>query len=392
VREAVRLAVGSGRSALDLAAANLRRASLPAEGRRRGAVLVSYVVEPFGRRRAPGLFSEHTHHWESLQVARTFSALGFDVDVISYQNRLFRPRKHYSYVVDARRNLERLGSMLPDDCTRILHADTCHMLFQNAGELGRLLELQRRRGTTLQPRRVERLNQAIEHADCAVVLGNDHTMSTWGYAGKPMFPVPVSTPALYDPPEAVAGRPSFVWLSRGGLVLKGLDRVLEAFARMPDLDLTVCAPLGGEPDFVAAYHRELHQTPNIFTWGWTDVTGARFRQLLRRSLGIVFPSASESQSGGVLNAMHGGLIPLVTRETGVDVTPARGVVLPDPAVATIVEAVRALMRRPADELQAMRRAAWQHVRDHHTRSAFAARYRSVVEEIMAAGPRLRHHR
>lgn len=46
-------------------------------------------------------------------------------------------------------------------------------------------------------------------------------------------------------------RENFLWLGSRGAVLKGLDLVLEAFARMPDLQ--VSGPVEDEADFAAAY-------------------------------------------------------------------------------------------------------------------------------------------
>ena len=62
---------------------------------------------------------------------------------------------------------------------------------------------------------------------------------------------------------------------------KGLDLVLEAFARMPELHLTVCGPIHEEPAFEAAFRRELYETPNIETLGWVDIASPAFAELLR---------------------------------------------------------------------------------------------------------------
>jgi hypothetical protein len=47
------------------------------------------------------------------------------------------------------------------------------------------------------------------------------------------------------------------------MVHKGLDLVLEAFARMPECQLTIVGPVRNEPEFVNVYRKELFHTPNI---------------------------------------------------------------------------------------------------------------------------------
>jgi hypothetical protein len=364
----------------------LRTTSFKAAGSARGNVLVSYVTEPFFLDSGAPIPTTHSQHWEATQIVRTYLEQGFNVDVIHYLNRWWQPRKAYAVAVDARHNLQRLSTRLGPDCTKIFHIDTCHMLFQNDAELRRLLDLQHRRGVTLSPRRQERLNFGIEHADYGVVLGNKHTIGTYAYSGKPLFEVPVSSPMTYPAP---AGKPiddvrrRFVWLSRGGLVLKGLDRVLEAFAGLPDHHLTVCAPIHEEPDFAAVYRRELYESPNIRTLGWVDVGGQSFADLLANSIGIVYPAGSESQSTSVINCMHGGLIPIATPESGLDLEADFGVLLDDDRIDTVREAVVELSERPAPQLAAMGMEAWGYARAHHSHESFATAYREVVADILA---------
>src|SRR5215831_16048120 len=111
---------------------------------------------------SPRIPNIHTNYWASIAMARTFLDLGYHVDVISHRNTRFLPTKRYDIMVDVRRNLERLAPMLPSNCLRIVHLDTAHILFWNASESRRLLELQRRRRVTLLPRRCEVPNFGIE--------------------------------------------------------------------------------------------------------------------------------------------------------------------------------------------------------------------------------------
>jgi glycosyltransferase involved in cell wall biosynthesis len=351
-------------------------------------VLLSYIIDPFLLQPDESVSTTHTHDWESLEIARTFLEMGYRVDVISFQNREFVPNKDYSVVIDARRNLERLAPLLPADCLKIMHIDSAHILFHNAAEAARLLNLQRRRGVTLQPRRWEMPNLCIEHADCATVLGNEFTMGTFRYAGKPMYRVPISSHMLYRWPagkDFAACRNRYLWFGSGGLVHKGLDLVLEAFAEMPDFHLTVCGPIANEKDFEAAYSRELYQLANIQTVGWVDVASAKFMQILTNCVGIVYPSCSEGGGGSVVNCMHGGLIPIVSHEASVNVDEGYGVMLRESSVAEITSAVRRVSSLSPSRLEEMARRSWEFVRASHTRENFAKKYREVMVKITANG-------
>lgn len=359
--------------------------SLKPEGRSRGNVLLSYISAPFLLKPGEPMPTSHTHFWESYQIAKTFLEFGYSVDVINYKNRTFLPHKDYAFFVDPRWNLERLSRLLNPDCIKIMHIDTSHMLFQNAREASRLLALQQRRGITLPPWRFEMPNWAIEHADCATMLGNEFTSRTYRYANKPIYCLPISTPVLYpwdDQKEFEVCRKRFIWFGSGGMVHKGLDLVLDVFASMPDYHLTVCGPVEREKDFERAYYKELYQTPNIRTVGWVDVTSPEFTAIANASIGLIYPSCSEGQCGGVVTCLHAGLIPIVSRESGVDVSPDFGVYLDSCSLEEIGDAVRQVSDLPAQKLQRMSRKAWEYARANHTRERFAEEYRKAIGKII----------
>lgn len=355
----------------------------------RGKVLLSHIADPFFLKPGQVVSVAHTHDWESLQIARTFLDRGYELDVFSYSNKDFIPERDYSFFIDPRFNIERMATLLNEDCVRIMHIDTAHCLFHNAAEARRLLELQQRRGTCLQPRRVMRHNRGIEHAHYATILGNDFTIGTYSYAGKTMYPIPVSTSVLYPWPsdkDFDAVRKSFLWFGSGGLVHKGLDLLLDAFADMPDYHLTICGPLGArgkEKDFEQAFHKELYETPNIHTVGWMNIATTRFVDIANKCIALIYPSCSEGQAGCVITCMHAGLIPIASRESGVDVEKAAGAMLKSCSVEDIKDALRALAERPAPELEARARSAWEYARANHTKDAFAQAYRRAVDDVIA---------
>jgi glycosyltransferase involved in cell wall biosynthesis len=353
----------------------------------RGNVLVAYVVKPFLLKPGEAVPNDHTRNWESLEIANTFLELGYDVDVIDEYNTRFVPAKRYSFYVGHRTNFDRLARALNEDCVKILHIDTAHWLFHNTSEHQRLSALKERRPVALPTRRAMKPNMAIEHADYATILGNEFTASTYRYAGKPIYRVPISAPAVYPWPEGKnfdRVRGNFLWFGSAGFVHKGLDLVLEAFADMPDCHLTICGPIGAETAFETAYHDLLYRTPNIHVAGWVDMDGPRFAEIANDCVAVIYPSCSEGGGGSVISCMHAGLIPIVTREASVDVDDSFGVVLEDCSIAEIRNSIRELARRPAPELERMAREAWRFARANHTKERFAEEYRKAIDAIVKA--------
>ncbi len=350
-----------------------------------GRALLSYIVDPFLAPAGRPIPHSHTHYWESWAMGHELSRLGFAVDVLHWTNTRFEPVHHYDLLIDPRHNLERLAPCVGADCVKVFHAETAHWRVNDAAQLRRLRELEERRGIHLSRTRLVGENRGIESADCAVVLGNAWTLASYEPFGKPLYRVPLSNPFTYPSPanqDFDARRSSFVWFGGVGFVHKGLDRVLEAFAGAPELELEVAAPLDREPDFVDAYERELYRTPNIHALGWVDVATPKMTEMARRNLGMVFPSCSEGGGGSAITAMHVGLIPLLTAEASVDLDPTYGVLLPDAGVDTIRAAVRELAARPAERLREMAVRAWNQARAVHTRDQFRSNYRHAAIAIL----------
>ena len=191
--------------------------------------------------------------------------------------------------------------------------------FSNASERARLDDLERRRGVRLAPRRqvADWHGRTLEGFDAMFYLGDDVTLETYAHLRLPPvhrlpnngYDVEPTDPALRDPRR-------FLFLGSSGQVHKGLDLLLELFAREPGLRLDVCGALGNEPDFGAAYRRELLETQSISVHGSFDVLSGSFRELQARCGTMIIPSCAEGQCGTVTVAMGFGLPCAVSRHCG----------------------------------------------------------------------------
>jgi glycosyltransferase involved in cell wall biosynthesis len=357
----------------------------------RGNVLLSFINEPFFLTRdQAGFYGQHTHYGAVLEMAKTFLDLGYSVDVIRWNNDEFLPRKDYAFFIDKRQNLARIGSLLRKDCLKIMYIETAHWLFHMTAQYRRLLALQQRKGVTLSPRKTLNPNWGIEHADCAVTIGNEFTISTYRYANRPIYRLPVVSPIVCPWPykkDFDSCRKHFLWIGSQGLVHKGLDLVLDAFVELPEYHLTVCGPIEEEKDFESAYYTELYQTKNIHTLGWIDATSPEFFEIANDCLGIIYPSCSESGGGSVITCMHAGLIPVVSYEASIDVDDF-GIIMGDSSIEGIKNTIQKVSNLPAEKLKAMSRRAWEVARANYTQERFGEEFRKIIEILITRHQRV----
>jgi len=207
----------------------------------RGTTVIFYITDPW---RYPVTREKHYHtnRWECAAMADTFLEAGYVVDVVDYQAVHYRPRADCALAVDTEHSFNLYADRLPADCRKIYHAPTTHWLHWNRAELRRLHAIQQRRGAALKPRRQLPPNRGIELAQLGTYVGNQFTADTYAFAGKPMHRIPISTVTseeVFPARDIPRIRKNFIWFGSVGLVHKGLDLALEAFARMPDLHLAV---------------------------------------------------------------------------------------------------------------------------------------------------------
>jgi hypothetical protein len=317
-----------------------------------GAALVAYL------RSAVALSDDeasrirgHTNKWESREMARALIDIGYDVDVIDFNNATFAPERRYHVVVALDGRLTSLAQQAGAE-RRLLHITGSYPPFQNAAEKRRLRELEERRGIACKPRRVvsdtEEFVAAIETASSCSLLGNAFTLGTFPEglrANITLLPVTGSTVtwrksvADYVPQER-----EFLWFFGSGAIHKGLDRTLEAFSCAPALRLNVVGAVRDEHDFFDAYRRELTETPNITWWGSLDPASPEFNAVAAKCVAFIAPSCSESISSAAVTMMQMGLYPIVSRETGVSLPDNAGTYLCSCSVEEIVEAANAVTR------------------------------------------------
>ncbi len=351
-------------------------------GTSRGNVLISYVTLPY-LNRDPKILEAHTNRWEGMCIVESWLEKGFAVDLIDTTNTSFVPKKSYDYVVDNGTNMDRLAPLLGRGCVKIFHATTSHWKFNNDAEEKRFRDLSARRGEQVRPDRVLPPNHAIELCDHATLIGNRVTAQTYAFANKPITLTPISTTHTFESPAGKdfdAARKHFIWFGGAGVIHKGLDLVVEAFARMPEFNLTICGKIDGETEFKKIFAKEL-ALPNISVAGFVYPGSEVFKKIAAESLALIYPSCSEGQAGSVVLAMHAGLIPIVSRESGVNVD-TFGVILKENTIEEIMAEVTRIVSLPQEELRERSVETWSYAQAHHTRETFKKTYREFLDGLI----------
>ena len=345
--------------------------------------LLAYTVSPFLGDRPPAW---HTNQWRSIELVRMLDELGYVVDVMDHND--FRsPIKHdYDLLIGFGR-AEELAKHLPREVVKIRLATGSEANFHNQRERERIEEVNQRRGCNLEVvRRNPDQSELIRYFDAIACLGNAVTAATY----RPYFDKEIycfnnhgydQWMGLPEGKDFEEARRNFLFFGGRGQVLLGLDLLLEVFANRPDLNLFVCGPFEREKEFVKCYRKELFETPNIFPVGWVSVAGEDYLELVKRCSTVIVPICSGASTGGVVVCMGYGLIPVVTREAGID-TDDFGITLPSYKMADIEKAVDWISTQPADWHEETARKVLSATRQDFSQAAFSRQFREILCTVL----------
>ena len=350
--------------------------------------LISYLAAPF--RRKPGL--GHTNAVEVLEIGKAFHDLGFRVDVVHFEYGGGIDYDKYDVLLGFGDPLIRSYEYRRKEIRTVYYGTGMHVLHQNAASLRRIEELHRKRGCWIleSSRVVEKTYSAqTSLVDAMIVLGNAKVADSYRsqYQGR-IYSLPPSFFRVIDAWKLLsqklideAGK-HFCWFAGRGAVHKGLDLLLDFFSGRPGLHLHVCGPIDDEPYFKECFHQELYRTRNIHTHGFVRLDSPLFGEIMARCAFVVFPSCSEGAPSSVLNVMgNGGLIPVLTPETGIDIE-GFGVTIPKTSEENVREAILHASAMPPSEIRSRSEATIRFTGSRHSLVSYADHLRVALTDIV----------
>lgn len=358
-----------------------------ASGKLQRHALVTYVAWPFYADEAALKRASHSNGPQALEIAKALNRLGYVVDFVDWQDRTFIPKQHYDVFLGMHDNFGRFLPYLDQHTIKIYYASGSHWRFENAAEDARVRALKDRRGIEMVLRRRLKENNWPDIADAVIVIGNTFVASTYQEHNSRVFPldnsgVPISSANL-STRDFAQGQRNILAFPSTGLLHKGIDLVLEAFCGLEGFDLWVCGPLHmpEETPFLKAFRRELFHTRNIHPIGWVDVHSEVFQILTDLCGCVVFPSCAEGIATGVLTCMRRGIIPIVSRETGLD-TGDFGITLNQSSVACVRDTVIELVQKPLERWTSMAQNAQHVATTRYTLEMFSRNIERILRDIL----------
>jgi len=359
-----------------------------AEGRKlEKRALITYVAWPFRANPEELELASHSNGPQALEIAGAFNRLGYIVDIVDWLDTTFVPTVRYDAFFGINDNFGRLLPYMDEKTIRIYYGTGSYWAFEIVAERSRIENLRQRRGVELVlPIRLG-ANDFVQRADAVIVLGNRFVLDTYRPHNTKLFAIDNSALHTTEPDlehkDFSSARRNFLWFGSTGLLHKGLDLVLEAFVGLANTHLWVCGPLQSpdEQEFVRVYRHELFHSPNVHPIGWTSIYSEQFIQLAERCGFVVLASCAEGMPGGTLDCMARGLIPLISREAGID-TDRIGITFHENSINTIREVIAQMAAVSPESCRRMAQTAYRQATTRYALETFSRRIEQILEAIL----------
>ena len=170
---------------------------------------------------------------------------------------------------------------------------------------------------------------------------------------------------------------SFVWFGSTGVIHKGLDILVEAFAKLPSKRLNIYGiskqeiamikPCIGRNTFL---HEKINVMDNTF-----------ISEVVEKNAFIVSLSCSEGMQSGVATCMLHGLIPIVTKETGYE---SQNFIFEfsDYHLDSVVNTILHTSSLSIAEINRLSRLVYDYAHKNFSLISFSNRFECIIKDLM----------
>lgn len=350
--------------------------------------LLSYIKKVFTDTDLKNDLS-HTNRFTTYVIAEVLRDIGYNVDVIDWNEDLEDDFNKYDLVTGLGKSLDQVIQQRDSKSkTKVIWFGTgCNPLFSNVVTLNRIADFYNRtRHLLLDSSRYIKEDWPLQHEFCDWMILHGSTFAKSTYSTKKIScinaPVFIYHSIERTEKEWQTAKNNYLWFGTGGLIHKGLDLTIEAFKSSTNLNLHICGDMTREPAFYNHYKNIIETKVNITYHGFVDVDSDSFAKILQTCAFIVFPSASEGNCASVITCMaNGGLIPIVTKNADID-TADYGIIIEDLTAEAVQKSLTQSQNLTIEELKLQSTTITQQTRNLNSFEYFRADFTSKLQNAL----------
>lgn len=325
----------------------------------------------------------HTSISESSVLIKLFIDQGFCIDVIDvFQN----PKMIYEKLKDKQYDcifgfssiFDLLAENNPRAC-KIMYCTENEPCFSLTEEKKRLDYYKLRHGKNLPIKRSGTFyhEKHFNNIDCIVTLSDNSNFIKYEKTVYETNPTGLIN-KHFDITDIKENRHSnYLWFGSSGVIHKGLDILVEAFNSMPQENHLYVYGLADEDEKLLDITNS-----NIHLRGRISVESKEFIDVVKKCNYIILPSCSEAMSTAVLTGMLHGLIPIVTKDAGMNRLGENVIYIESHKVEALNILLRTVNNTPVNVVFQKKIEVYKYAHKHFKIEQFKTNMTKIIRKIL----------
>lgn len=336
--------------------------------------LLSYLIKPFIQNDN----LSHTNSRESYLLAKILDDLGYIVDVIDYDIKANNINfNEYDIILGQGEALEQ--SIIENSKSKkILYSPGCSQNYNHIESINVLKRFYTRNNLLISKEcRFAKQNWVLQQnfSDQYIVLGNRFVSDTYINQGISKNRILNVNIFYHDIGQIDLNRKDFtktqkcfLWFGGTGAIHKGLDIVIEYFAKHKELDLYICGHLSG--NFYDFYKDNIENNNNIHYKSFVHIKSDEFYKIVMSCSALIYPSISEGGAASIISVLaFGGLIPIITKSSGLDLN-EHCIIMSESSITEIDNGIKKYLEIPVNKQKSICTDLRNEIRNKHTETNF----------------------
>lgn len=343
--------------------------------------LVSYLIKPVLDDLSHTPTSMFSNNGAGRTIPKVLNELGYIVDVINWDDTNAIEGKYDLVVYHGGKNFEQIIKLKTKSNKLVYYSTGSYWRYHNQEEQKRLDYFHKRHNKKYKLDREiqDAEEQSNTKADAIIALGNQDTASTYAKFKHVYYIEGASMPIASTRSIQTTNELGFLFMAGPGNLHKGLDIILDAWARLPNnIHLHIVTLL--DNDFAQYYKKQLYDTPNIHTYGFVMQRSEQYDEIIKNCQFSVLLSCSEGSPGSVIESMHQGLIPIISIESHVDIGDY-GYILKNNTVEELEKLIHTLSDLKPSEIVKSQQQLIDWTEKEFTVQKYEKEFATIVEEI-----------
>jgi glycosyltransferase involved in cell wall biosynthesis len=347
-------------------------------------VLISYITLPLISDLDQNI--SHTNYRELIQILNVFYNMDYQVDICHFQDPTvckIIPHDKYDIVIGLGTPFEYACKVNPQ-AIKILYCTIQHPTTFYSKLIERVDYFEKRHN--YRPDFFWHEYYPKDHFSCAehlIFKGNDEIRKSFMHLNHLKTIQPIISCAFKSKDFSLNKqnfeqiKNNYLWFGSIGSIGKGLDILIDVFNTLPEKKLYIAGLVEKEVKKLPQF------SSNIKNIGFIDLNSQKFIDIINECTFVIFPSCSEGMASGVLTCMNHGLIPIITKECGININPSIGFLLDDYKLETIKQKVNEVSQLNSDELEKLCQNVYNYTRENYNICEYSKQLELSVKNILS---------